>query len=259
MNLAKKLSEALCRSSLIYDFKRGRNKLLHRFPAIDSGMLLEVDTNTDRAFAYPYCDRTLRIDVMGTSGENFEEKLEAWKRNFRMNPNEDGVPEGAALSARAVINEIGTVYDYDSYKIIDITGHSAGSFISSAIAVRLLKETNHCNIYTQCFAGPPDGNWRISELYNMNRDRWEQLKVINPRDIVTMMFRDKNDKEERGVDIGEKIILPHDTKIQRFLYKWFRKFPSIIEHSPKEYCDGMQFQYPSMRKYLKSIRKEMVN
>lgn len=262
MNIKRRLSRALCRASVVYDFKSGLNKLCKQFPTVDKELVYEVNNKTDRAFAYVVEGNTLRIDVMGTSGENFEEKWAAWQRNYKMDADKNGIPEGAGSSARYIINDIGTTFDYDSYKLIDIIGHSAGSFIAAAIAAMLLKETKHCNFYTQCFAGPPDGNYRIQDLYNMNRDRWEQIKVINPRDIITMWYRDDDDKEERGIDIGQKIILPPDTTIQKFLYKWFKKFPSILEHSPKEYCDGMRIwckdDYELVR-YLKSIRKEMVN
>lgn len=256
------LSFRLYRAAMAYDFEGGVAKLRKRFPRM--GVPVEVNTKTDHALAYEYSPSELLIDIMGTSGETFQEKIAAWRRNFEIDAGPDGLPYGFSSSAKTILNEIDI--DFNHYSTIDITGHSAGSSIAAAVAVRLLQATKRPDIYTYGFAGPPDGNYRIERFYQSYRSRWEAIKIVNPRDIVTTMFRSQEDDETRGVDIGRIVTLPPDTLLQRWLYKWFKRFPSFLEHSPREYCDGMvkyaKKNNPFPReevKFLRRVRRDMVN
>lgn len=258
---------ALYEAALAYDIKNGRKKLTKRFPEINI-ITPPANNNTDFAIAHTVDYITLNINVMGTHGENTCEKFDAWVRNFDMEPQEDGLPRGFKMSARWLVNYFGTYINYEKFDYIHLKGHSAGSSIIFAMATILSNEVTHPKFLTTCFAGPPDGNYKAKKYYNRMHlaGRWNQVKVVNPRDIVTQLWRTEIDKEKNGIDCGRIITLPCDTRFQRFLYKYFRNFHSIHEHSPKEHCDGM-IEYVKCNsdnwkeeiRFLKSIRKEMVN
>lgn len=254
MNLYER-SFALFRAAMVYDFKNGMQKLCKFLR--DDVLIHEVNTKTDHAFIYAPQYSVLNIDIMGTGGESIEEKIAAWKRDFEMEPDADGLPAGFSASARYILNSARQVFNFERFSRIDVVGHSAGASVASAFALKAIKETVRPRFQTTVFAGPPDGNYKVANFYRTHCQRWKQIKVVNPRDIVTQILRDQEEKEKRGVDIGEILTLPPDTTLQRLLYKWFKGFPSFIEHSPKEYCDGLMKIKPDP--FLKLARGMMVN
>lgn len=189
----------------------------------------------------------LNILVRGTDGTDFKKWLAAWKRNFDMHTNEHGLPDGFRRSAESLLNLIKTPHGVHQ---VQLFGHSAGASIIQIAGAQLARDLGlQCVCYA--VAGAPAGNeiW-LHETYEPLHDQGLLMinRIENPRDGVTKWFNGK------GVQVGACTVLPPDNPLQRI----FKKINGVIEHSPREYCDGIKTMLPRDPD-ISWVRRQMVN
>lgn len=249
------LVRSILHAGVIYDECRYSDKVKQFFPSAK----IDLEMNGTDCWAVCRIGDDLDISVRGTDGTDRKSKRDAWRRNFQTAARPDGISVGFGASTDKIFDDLDGKLNWRDYRSIRINGHSAGAGIAPALGARITDEYKIHGIECFSWAPPPTGNYLWAELFGKLHGEFglDNLRVINPRDIVTIIYR-HGDKETAGMDVGKSLDLPPDGLLQK-LFRWL---PGAIEHSPREYVDGLIKMFSGNDEIvseLKIIRKMMVN
>jgi hypothetical protein len=246
---------SILNAGCIYDECRYSNKVKAFFPSAK----IDLEMNDTDCWATCRIGDNLDIALRGTDGTDKKAKRKAWKRNFQTEARPDGISVGFGSSVDKIFDDLDGKLNWRYYKKINIHGHSAGGGEAPALGARITEEYEIHGVECFSWAPPPTGNYLWAERFNRLHSEFglDNLRIINPRDIVTIIYR-HGDKETAGEDVGKRLDLPPDSWFQR-VFKWL---PGAVEHSPREYVDGtikiLAGDVAAVSE-LKIIRKMMVN
>jgi hypothetical protein len=219
---------------------------------------LEVFASTNDFFAAYRSDGVLNIDVRGTDGTSPVKWVSAWLRNASWTPNEKGEHQGFRDSVDVIMQRMEDVMEEYSGDTVVLRGHSAGGAIVQILGMDIVEDyEKKCIVYA--LGAPPPGTRIVRDRYyrQHNSGSLEIMRIVNPRDMVTVICRDIR---YGGCDCGHQFELPPDSIFQMF----FKQLSGAVEHSPREYCDGLIEHFKNLEnsdevKLLKRIRKLLVN
>lgn len=249
------LVRSILHAGVIYDECRYADKVKQFYPSAK----IDIELNDTDCWAVCRIGDETDIVLRGTDGTDRKSKRKAWRRNFQTEARPDGISVGFGGSVDKIFDDLDGKLNWRDYKAIRIHGHSAGAGEAPALGARITDEYKIHGIECFSWAPPPTGNYLWAERFNRLHGEFglDNLRIVNPRDIVTIIYR-HGEKETAGVDVGKKLDLPPDGWFQ----KMFRWLPGAIEHSPKEYIDGLvKILAGNVEAIseLKIIRKMLVN
>jgi hypothetical protein len=238
--MVKKLAIGLHKAAMMYDEKNCRKKIESLCGEYE--WWKEYESTTD-FFAVGIKDGVMDVCGRGTDGPTRLRRLAAWASSLDTTIDDRGRHRSFYDTALWAFDEIMET-DIPAFKCIDQFGHSRFTGINPHLGIMLARRTGRPVLICDYAIAPTFTNYGIKTMWreacsNYRVSRWA---VVNPRDALTgnsflgMKLRGYN--PEDGADAGEIVTLPPDTAIQRFFKKL--KVPSLIEHSPKEYCDGLK-------------------
>jgi hypothetical protein len=251
----KQLVESILYAGAIYDEDGFAGKVKQFFPSAR----IDTEINETDFWAVIIRDESMDIALRGTDGVDSNGKRLAWKRNFQTAARPDGTATGFGNSADAIFDDIDKKYCFRDFKQVKLHGHSAGAAETPILGARITREYHIHGIECFAWASPPSGTRRWAVHFNALNAEFglHSLRIVNPRDIVTVVYRD-GDVLTAGEDVGGELRLPEDGWLQRLL----KKIPGVWEHSPREHVDGAMTLLkndPVSVSELKIIRKMMVN
>lgn len=256
--IKNKYLRALFFSGVIYDEKNFKKKVLRFFP---NAIIKTFENGTD-FFAVVLFDSLLYIVVRGTGGTTLKKLVKAWLSNFKLKIDEDGFHTDFHMCGKDIFKTVLDCIRKMEYNKIFIVGHSRGGGITPVIGYYLNE------LYMELFEGivfgaPPTVNKEgLGLLNNLLRKGCKFTHVVNPGDMMTVLFRSGANEYVSGCDFGTRFVLPSDNWFQRIKRKISRWFFSALEHSPREYCDGYKTLYRKNKpllKVVKLIRNSFVN
>jgi hypothetical protein len=227
----------------------------------------EFRRQTDFFVVFIDTENVLHINIRGTDGEKWRDKIAAWLSNFYMDRDSKGRHKGFVEAAQWAMDRFEEITDLPHFDSVVINTHSRGTGIAPHLAIMLAEYFERIRmvltkpIEVFLFALVPTfTNYGKLVTWDAAHDRYgiTGYAVKNPRDAACYNMRGKGDDE--GCDVLRcEIELPVDSFVQKIL-RWF-KF-SAYEHSPKEYADGLVIFCKGNKEtiaFLKTSRKMMVN
>ncbi|MFA5166795.1 MAG: hypothetical protein WC449_05920 [Candidatus Paceibacterota bacterium] len=250
-----KLIQGLLFSGTIYDEVAFSRKVKLFFPKAE---VIPWMNQTD-FFATVMIDGTLNIVLRGTDGTDFKKWTSAWINNFHLSVGSNGIHDGFEESVKRIWVILKSIVMANDYDHLNIFGHSRGGAETPLLGNIIANATNR---YVDCYSygAPPSGNLMWLKTFELTRYKGliNNIYVVNPRDVITVLFRDHLTPKTDGYDVGTRFLLPEDTWQQ----KLFKCIPGACEHSPREYCDGLKMVFKKNKEavsQLKAIRKVLVN
>lgn len=250
-----KLIQSLLFAGTIYDEVAFDRKVKLFYPKAE---IIKWMNQTD-FFATVLIDGTLNIVLRGTDGTDFKKWASAWINNFHLSMGSNGVHDGFEESVERIWRTLKGIVLANEYDSLAVHGHSRGGAETPLLGNKIANEMNK---YVDCysFGAPPAGSTVWQETFNATHAKGliNNTYVVNPRDMITVLFRDHLTPQTDGYDVGTRFLLPEDTWIQ----KLFKCIPGACEHSPREYCDGLMVAFKKNKEaisQLKAIRKVLVN
>ena len=254
------LAIALAKVAIIYNKSNCREKL--KSLGIEYDFWDDAECTSDY-FAAGTCNGVLEILIRGTGGDTIMEKAAAWASDFDTT-REGGRHRSARDASLWVLRELMDM-DIGRFNRINIYGHSRGTLISPHLAIDLASKTGKSVIFFNFAYGPTFTNRGVQEIWVPAHEKYCIIgyQVRNPRDILcsdhVFGLKLRGTGPDDGADLPIATIdLPPDNWFQSL----FRRVPSLIEHSPKEYSDGMikkDKAHQDTVEFLKAARKLFVN
>ena len=261
MQTITKLATGLHKAAMMYDEKNCRKKIESLCGEYEYWKTYESTTDF---FAVGVKNRVIDICVRGTDGPTSLRRLAAWASNLDMTI-EDGRHRSFYDASRWTFNEI-MGSDIPAFDLINIHGHSRATGMDPHLGVMLAERTGRKTVLFDYAIAPTYSNNGVAKIWNPAHEKYgiERWAVVNPRDALTgesfLGIKLRGTGPNDGADVGSIVTLPPDTAIQRFFKSL--SVPSLIEHSPKEYNDGLQIMFKNYKNvvdFLKKSRKMMVN